>query len=78
MILAVSRTGDPSLSCVSSSGITTFGGSGLAKSSLVGGGAFNSRFENFVGSTYGRVSIDVVGRIFNLHEVSALPDGFVA
>ena len=71
MILAVSRAGFPSFNSVSSKGMITFGGSGLAKSSFVAGGALSSRLANFSGCTNGRVSIETVGLIVNWHEVSS-------
>jgi hypothetical protein len=47
-------------------------------SSLVGGGALISSGASFSGAMNGRVSIDGVGRMVSLHEVSSLPTGFVA
>jgi hypothetical protein len=78
MIFAVSSTGTPSLRLVSSSGMMTFGGSIFFRSSLLGGGALISSGANFSGAMNGRVSIDGVGRMVSLHEVSSLPTGFVA
>ena len=78
MIFDCRSAGVPSLSCIFSNGMMTFGGSILAMSSFVGGGAFSSRLAKRPGSTNGLVSTDVVGRIVRLHEVSSLPTGLVA
>lgn len=78
MIFADRSAGAPSLSWASSSGMTTFGGSIFFISSLLGGGALTSSCANFSGCTNGRVSMDVVGRMLSLHEVSSAPDGLLA
>ena len=78
MIFAVSSAGAPSFSWASSSGMITFGGSIFFISSLVGGGALTSSGANFSGCTNGRVSIETVGRMVSLHEVSSAPDGLLA
>ena len=78
MIFARRSTGAPSLSWVSSSGMTTFGGSIFFMSSVLGGGALSSSGANFSASTNGRVSIEAVGLMLSLHEVSSLPEGLVA